>query len=39
VTESEIIEFVTGFLPEVDKVVASEADGALEVFWGDTFFF
>jgi Family of unknown function (DUF6194) len=38
-TESEIIEFVTGSLAGVDVVVASEANGAPEVSWGDTFFF
>jgi hypothetical protein len=35
---SEIIEFVTG-LPGAVAVTASEATGAPEVAWGDTFFF
>jgi Family of unknown function (DUF6194) len=38
-TETEIVEFVTGALTGVDVVVASEATGAPEVAWGDTFFF
>ena len=37
-TQDEIIAFVTG-LPGVVAVVASEANGAPEVAWGDSFFF
>jgi Family of unknown function (DUF6194) len=37
-TESEIIELVTA-MPGVAAVTASEANGAPEVAWGDTFFF
>jgi hypothetical protein len=37
-TEDDVIAFVTG-LPEVRAVTASEANGAPEVSWGDTFFF
>ncbi len=37
-TEDEIIQFVAG-LPGVDAMTASEADGAPEVAWGDSFFF
>jgi len=38
VTESDIIEVVAA-LPGVVAVTASEANGAPEVAWGDTFFF
>ena len=37
-TEEEIIEFVTS-LPDAVALTASEASGAPEVAWGDTFFF
>jgi hypothetical protein len=37
-TQDEISEFVTG-LPGVVAVRASEANGAPEVAWGDSFFF
>jgi hypothetical protein len=37
-TQEEIIAFVTG-LPGVVAVTASEANGAPEVAWGDSFFF
>lgn len=37
-TEDEIVEFVAG-LPGVVVVTASEANGAPEVAWGDSFFF
>jgi hypothetical protein len=37
-TEDEIIQFVTG-LPGVVTTTASEADGAPESAWGDSFFF
>ena len=37
-TEAEIIEF-TGGLPGVTVVTASEAGGAPEVAWGDSFFY
>ena len=37
-TEDEIINFVAA-LPGVDVLTASEADGAPEVAWGDSFFF
>lgn len=36
-TAEEIIEFVAG-LPGVTALTASEADGAPEVAWGDSFF-
>lgn len=38
VTEDEIIEF-TGSLPGVEVLTASEATGAPEVAWGDSFFY
>jgi Family of unknown function (DUF6194) len=38
VTEDEIIAFVSG-LPGVAHTVASEANGAPQVSWGDSFFF
>jgi len=38
VTEDEIAEFVRG-MPGAAVVVASEANGAPEVAWGDSFFF
>jgi hypothetical protein len=37
-TEEDVIQFVGG-LPSVHTVTASEANGAPEVSWGDTFFF
>jgi hypothetical protein len=37
-TQDDIIEFVTS-LPGVVAVTASEANGAPEVSWGDSFFF
>ncbi len=37
-TEDELIDFIAG-LPGVAAVTASEADGAPEVAWGDSFFF
>ena len=37
-TEDEIIRFAAG-LPGVDVMTASEADGAPEVAWGDSFIF
>jgi hypothetical protein len=37
-TESDIIQVVTSF-DGVDLLVASEANGAPEAAWGDTFFF
>jgi hypothetical protein len=37
-TERETIDFVTA-MPNVAAVTASEANGAPEVAWGDTFFF
>jgi hypothetical protein len=37
-TEDEIIEFAAS-LPGVDVMTASEADGAPEVAWGDSFIF
>lgn len=37
-TQDEIIAFVTS-LPDVVVVTASEANGAPEIAWGDTFFF
>jgi hypothetical protein len=38
-TESEIIRIVASSFAGVDVLVASEANGAPEVAWGDTFFF
>jgi hypothetical protein len=38
VTEDELIAFIAG-LPGVVVVTASEANGAPEVAWGDSFFF
>jgi hypothetical protein len=38
VTEDDVIRFVGG-LPGVETVTASEANGAPEVAWGDSFFF
>jgi len=38
VTEEELIRFVTG-LPGVVAVTASEANGAPQAAWGDSFFF
>jgi hypothetical protein len=38
-TEDEIRQFVTDHLPGVRVLVASEADGAPEVAWGDSFIF
>jgi Family of unknown function (DUF6194) len=38
VTEEEIIKFAAG-LPGVEVMTASEADGAPEVAWGDSFIF
>lgn len=38
-TESEIIQFAKESLPGLDVVVASEATGAPEESWGDTFLF
>lgn len=37
-TEDEIIRFAAG-MPGVAVVTASQADGAPEVAWGDSFFF
>ena len=37
-TEEEIVAFVTA-MPSVATVVASEANGAPRVAWGDTFFY
>ena len=37
-TEDELIDFIAG-LPGVAAVTATEADGAPEVAWGDSFFF
>lgn len=38
VTEDEIIQFAQG-LPGVDVLTASEATGAPEIAWGDSFFY
>lgn len=38
-TESEIVDMVSSSFAGVDVLVASEANGAPEVAWGDTFFF
>jgi hypothetical protein len=38
-TESEIVQFLASSFAGVDVVVASEANGAPEVSWGDSFFF
>ena len=38
-TESEIAAFLTSSSPDVDVVVASEAGGAPETAWGDSFFY
>ena len=37
-TEDEIIQFAEG-LPGVDVLTASEATGAPEIAWGDSFFY
>ncbi len=37
-TEDDVRAYIAG-LPGVDVMVASEAEGAPEVAWGDTFFF
>ena len=37
-TENQLIDFIAG-LPGVAAVTASEANGAPEVSWGDSFFF
>lgn len=38
-TEDDIVQFVPDQREGVHVVVASEHNGALEVSWGDTFFF
>ena len=38
-THAEVIEYVTSELDGTLVVVASEADGAPEMAWGDTFFY
>jgi len=38
-TQSEITQYITATFPGVDVVVASQATGAPEITWGDSFFF